>query len=59
MFGTDDPHLKDAEAAGRYALGFIQAKRKYERGCSVDVIYTIAVWAFHWAARSKTFNALT
>lgn len=47
---TAEAYTKDAEAAGRYAAAFISPKRKYEFGASVDVIYQLARWAFHWAA---------
>lgn len=45
-------HAKDAEAAGRYALAFIKPTRRCDRGVSLDVIATLARWAFHWARLS-------
>ena len=45
-------HAKDAEAAGRYAVAYINPKRKSDCGASTDVIAQLARWAFHWARLS-------
>jgi hypothetical protein len=47
-----NPYVKDAEAAGRYAVDFIRAQRRYTRGGSVDFIYWLARWAAHWANKA-------
>ena len=47
------PHVKDAEAAGRYVIDYVEGKRRYARNVSVDVIYRLAVFAFHWANKSS------
>ncbi len=43
-------YRRDAEASGRYVVGYINPRKRCDRGASVDVIYQLARWAFHWAA---------
>ncbi len=56
---TPDPHRKDAEAAGRFALDVMKRYRKWSAGVVDELAaweWAIGQWAriaCHWAARSK------
>jgi hypothetical protein len=48
MRAPENPHQKDAEAAGRYAAEFMRPRKAYMRDCPLDVVANLARWAGHW-----------
>ncbi len=56
---TPDPHKKDAEAAGKFALDVMKRYRKWSKDNPTELLAwerAIGWWAkigFHWAAKSK------
>lgn len=45
---TDNPHAKDAEAAGRYILSGLRPSSRRITPLDVPTIVWLATWAGHW-----------
>lgn len=50
--GAAVTHTKDAEAAGRYCVDFIERKRKWAQDAPIDYIYWLARCAGHWGNKA-------
>lgn len=46
------PHVKDAEAAGRYCVEFIHGRKRWAKDAPMEYIVWLARWAGHWGRRA-------